>query len=108
MNRKLISPIMLLLAAMIWGFAFSAQKAAESIPPFTIGAARSLLAFIFLIIIIPIFDKLNKTNQAKNLKELQDRYFPTPVFPFSSHDGYGVDSVWKLIETTVEAHEENA
>lgn len=59
------------------------------------------------VIVATKFDKLNKTNQAKNLKELQDRYFPTPVFPFSSHDGYGADSVWKLIETTVEAHEEN-
>ncbi len=59
------------------------------------------------VIVATKFDKLNKTNQAKNLKELQDRYFPTPVFPFSSLSGYGVESVWKLIETTVEAYEEN-
>ena len=59
------------------------------------------------VIVATKFDKLNKTNQAKNLKELQDRYFPVPVFPFSSLTGYGVDSVWKLIETTVEAFEEN-
>jgi GTP-binding protein len=58
------------------------------------------------VIVATKFDKLNKTNQAKNLKELQDRYFPTPVFPFSSLNGHGVDSVWKLIETTVEAYEE--
>ena len=59
------------------------------------------------VIVATKFDKLNKTNQAKNLKELQDRYFPVPVFPFSSLSGYGVESVWKLIETTVEAFEEN-
>lgn len=59
------------------------------------------------VIVATKFDKLNKTNQAKNLKELQDQYFPVPVFPFSSLSGYGVESVWKLIETTVEAFEEN-
>lgn len=59
------------------------------------------------VIVATKFDKLNKTNQAKNLKELQDRYFPVPVFPFSSLSGHGVESVWKLIETTVEAFEEN-
>ena len=59
------------------------------------------------VIVATKFDKLNKTNQAKNLKELQDRYFPIPVFPFSSLSGHGVESVWKLIETTVEAFEEN-
>ena len=59
------------------------------------------------VIVATKFDKLNKTGQAKNLKELQDRYFPIPVFPFSSLSGYGVESVWKLIETTVEAYEEN-
>ncbi len=58
------------------------------------------------VIVATKFDKLNKTNQAKNLEELQNRYFPTPVFPFSSLSGHGVESVWKLIETTVEAFEE--
>jgi len=57
------------------------------------------------VIVATKFDKLNKTNQAKNLKELQDQFFPTPVFPFSSLNGYGVESLWKLIETTVEAFE---
>ena len=53
---KLISPLLLVLAALIWGLAFSAQKYAESIPPFTLGAARSLFAAIFLIFVIIIFD----------------------------------------------------
>ena len=57
------------------------------------------------VIVATKFDKLNKTNQAKNLKELQDKYFPVPVFPFSSLSGHGVESVWKLIETTVAAFE---
>jgi drug/metabolite transporter (DMT)-like permease len=48
---------------MIWGFAFSAQKAADSVPAFTLGAARSFLAGIFLIIIILIFDKIFHTGR---------------------------------------------
>ena len=46
-------------------------------------------------------DKLNKTNRANNLKALEDALFPTPVFPFSSLTGEGVDAVWNLIESTV-------
>ncbi len=54
---------MLLLAAMIWGFAFSAQKSAETVPPFTLGAARSLIAGIFLLLLIPPLDKLRHTGR---------------------------------------------
>ena len=62
--KKHISSLMLLLAAMIWGFAFSAQKAAETVPPFTLGAARSLIAGIFLLAMIPAFDKLRHTGRS--------------------------------------------
>ena len=61
--KKHISSLMLLLAAMIWGFAFSAQKAAQTVPPFTLGAARSLIAGAFLLAIIPVFDKLRHTGR---------------------------------------------
>ena len=62
---KYISPILLIVAAMIWGFAFSAQKAAENVPPLTIGAARSLFAAIFLVFVVMIFDKA--TNNGRHL-----------------------------------------
>ena len=55
--KNYISPLLLLLAAMIWGFAFSAQDAASNVPPFTLGAARSLLASVFLLVLIVIIDK---------------------------------------------------
>lgn len=61
--KKYVSPLLLILAAMIWGFAFSAQKAAESVKPFTLGATRSLFAAIFLVFIIILFDKINKTGR---------------------------------------------
>ena len=61
--NKIISPTLLLFAAMIWGFAFSAQKAAEAVPVFTMGATRSLFAFVFLIFVVIAFDKINHTGR---------------------------------------------
>lgn len=55
--KKLLSTAALLLASILWGFAFAAQSGASSVPPFTLGAARSIIGALFLIIIIPIFDK---------------------------------------------------
>ena len=61
--KKHLSPLMLLTAAAIWGFAFSAQKSAETVPPFTLGAARSIIAAIFLLLLIPPLDKLRHTGR---------------------------------------------
>ena len=61
--KKYLSPILLIIAAMIWGFAFSAQKAAEAVPPLTIGAVRSLFAAIFLIFVVMLFDKVLNTGR---------------------------------------------
>jgi drug/metabolite transporter (DMT)-like permease len=57
--KKILSTALLTLAAMIWGFAFVAQKAADSVPAFTLGAARSFLATVFLVFVILAFDKMN-------------------------------------------------
>ena len=56
--KKFLSPALLILAAAIWGFAFSAQKAAEAVSPFTLTACRSVIAGLFLIPVIMLFDKL--------------------------------------------------
>ena len=68
---------------------------------------RTMIAYmqemgIPFVLVATKLDKLNKTNGAKNLKALEEEFYPTPVFPFSSLTGFGVESVWKLIETTVE------
>ena len=60
---KFISPILLVLAAMIWGFAFTAQKVADTLPALTIGAVRSLFATVFLIFVVMLFDKILKTGR---------------------------------------------
>jgi drug/metabolite transporter (DMT)-like permease len=58
MNKNLKGSLILLLCAMIWGFAFSAQDmAAEHVPVFTVGAVRSLVATVFLAAVIAVIDK---------------------------------------------------
>lgn len=60
--------LLFLLATVIWGFAFVAQKAATILPPFTVCAMRALIAAVFLIAIIPIADRLTK-NGRKIIKD---------------------------------------
>ena len=57
--KKKLSYILFLIATVIWGLAFIAQKAATLIPPFTVGAIRSLLASLFLLALIPIMDRVS-------------------------------------------------
>ena len=61
--KRLTSTLILLVAAIIWGFAFSAQKASDEIPALTLNAIRSIVASVFLFLIIPIFDKLGHTGR---------------------------------------------
>ena len=49
---------MFLVAAALWGFAFSMQKVAAAVPPFTVGAVRNVIAVAFLIPVLPALDKL--------------------------------------------------
>ena len=55
--KKYLSPILFIIATMLWGFAFSAQKAASDVPPFTLGALRSVIAVFFLLAVIPLLDR---------------------------------------------------
>ena len=59
-----IYPLLLLLAAMIWGVAFTAQDLASGVGAFTIGAVRNFFATIFLFCVIPVFDKLSKNGRS--------------------------------------------
>ena len=61
--KKITSPLLLFIAAAIWGLAFTAQKASDAIPPFALGAARSAIAAIFILITIPITDKILHTGR---------------------------------------------
>lgn len=56
--KKYIPHLLLLLCAAIWGFGFVAQDAIEGLGALTIGAVRSIIAFVFLIFVVMLFDKL--------------------------------------------------
>lgn len=62
-NRKYISTALLFVAAVIWGFAFAAQDAASDMGAFTLGFARSIVAGVFLVGVVIIFDKLLGTGR---------------------------------------------
>jgi drug/metabolite transporter (DMT)-like permease len=61
--KKRISNLMFLIATVIWGFAFVAQKEATTIPAFTVGAVRSIMAMLFLSAMIPLTDKLTNSKR---------------------------------------------
>ncbi|MBP3402150.1 MAG: DMT family transporter [Clostridia bacterium] len=61
--KKYISPILFIIATMLWGFAFAAQKAASDLPAFTLGALRSIIAVLFLMAVIPLLDKFTKNGR---------------------------------------------
>ena len=58
-NRKYISTALLFIAAVIWGFAFAAQDAASEMGAFTLGFSRSIVAGVFLVGVVMLFDKLS-------------------------------------------------
>ncbi|MBR5840099.1 MAG: DMT family transporter, partial [Victivallales bacterium] len=61
--------VMLLLTAIIWGFAFCAQSAAmESIGPLAFNMLRSILGGLVLIPIIPFLDRI-KSQQEKEIEK---------------------------------------
>ena len=61
--KKITSAALLFIAAAIWGLAFTAQKASDAIPPFALGAARSAIAALFILITLPITDKILHTGR---------------------------------------------
>lgn len=66
MSRELKSTIMLLNAAIIWGFAYVVQVLVMNyIGPFTFNFARFFIGWIFLIIIYSIFKKQYPTTKMK-------------------------------------------
>ena len=62
-KKKYISTALLLVAAIIWGFAFAAQDAASEMGAFTLGFSRSIIAGIFLVGVVIAFDKLTSSGR---------------------------------------------
>ena len=66
MNNQIKSTLYLIVTAMIWGFAFVAQRTGMShIGPFTFSAFRMLIGTIALTPVVIYFDKKDKTTDVK-------------------------------------------
>ena len=63
-SNKFISSLILLTAAVIWGFAFAAQDAASNLGAFTLGFSRSIIAGIFLVFTVIVLDKVSKSSRS--------------------------------------------
>ena len=61
--KKRQAYLLFIIATMIWGFAFVAQKAAVVLPPFAVCAIRAGIASVFLMAIIPLTDKITATGR---------------------------------------------
>lgn len=61
--RKRVSTLFFIVATMLWGLAFSAQKDAAVIPAPTVSAIRALLASLFLFLLMPLTDRLTKNGR---------------------------------------------
>ena len=61
--KKRQAYLLFVIATMIWGFAFVAQKAAVVLPPFAVCAIRAGIASVFLMAIIPLTDKITATGR---------------------------------------------
>lgn len=64
------SSLLLLLATVIWGSAFVAQSVGmDLIEPFTFQAARCLLAVLFLLPVIALFDGKNRKDYSRKWRD---------------------------------------
>ncbi|MBQ8208893.1 MAG: DMT family transporter, partial [Clostridia bacterium] len=94
--KKTFGSIALLLAAIIWGFAFVAQTSgAETIPTFTFNFLRSYIAFVFLGIFIAIASlkkpyMLPKTKETKKSLIIGGICCGIALFVATSFQQYGI------------------
>lgn len=71
--KKRLSYLLFLIATIIWGFAFVAQKAATILPAFAVCALRCGIAMLFLALVLPLTDKITKNGRKLlNEKRLPD------------------------------------
>lgn len=63
-TKKTLGNLLLLMTAVIWGLAFTAQKiAGDRIPPFALNGIRFLLGALFLVPVLFLLDKTRKNGR---------------------------------------------
>ncbi len=66
-HKQALSSVLLLTAAVIWGFAFVAQeKIADTIPPFTMNATRSVIAALALLPVAAVTRRIRGKRLAED------------------------------------------
>ncbi len=92
MKTKIKSTILLFLPAIIWGFAFVAQKyGSDHVQTFTFNGIRFILGAISLIPVVLIFER-EKLDKAKFLKILFPSFLAgTVLFIASNLQQYGIE-----------------
>ena len=72
MRNQTKNSILLLIAALIWGFAFVAQSSGgELIGPYTFNCIRNLIGSVVLIPIIYLFDKIGISKKPSTKAEIK-------------------------------------
>lgn len=61
--KKHLSSLLFLIAAALWGFAFTAQKQLAALPVLTTMSIRNLLAGLFALATIPLMDKIQHNGR---------------------------------------------
>lgn len=70
-SKKIIAPLLLALAALIWGISFVAQSEGDDVGSFTFQGIRCLLAFVSILIVVLIKDNTGKAKlQKKKYKNI--------------------------------------
>ena len=71
------SEILLLIVAIIWGFAFVAQRSGmDHIGPFTFNGIRFLLGACCLLVLLPLINAYNQNNKSSVIQSSKQNFIP--------------------------------
>lgn len=80
-KNNLLSSALLMLAAIIWGFAFVAQNTlSDTVPPFTVNAVRSLIASAALIPVAYVTRRINGKRFAEKTPADRKKLIKAGIF----------------------------
>ena len=92
MKTKTLSNLALLLAAIIWGFAFVAQvEGTKYIGPFTMVGVRFLISIIALIPVILVFERGRVSREERRLTVIASLITGIVLFAAVSIQQFGIE-----------------
>lgn len=88
--QKIISPLLIVLAALIWGASFVAQSEGGEMGSFTFQAIRNTLAFLSILLVVLIKEKTDKTKIRQKKHSGFKEFFADNKFLFKSGIACGI------------------